>query len=110
MNMGMAAMEAAEKNERMIQNDIDAGHQPGCLISYPPPGGGYCDCGKFERGVSQYDLLAPATEGPIVNQDHPFYHFCRKCLNLGKVMLVAFIVEVAMFYPTHLLFHELGWL
>ena len=54
--------------------------------------------------------LALATEGPIVNRSHPFYHFCRKCINLVKVMLVAFVVEVLMFYPTHLLFHELGWL
>lgn len=54
--MGMAAYEAEEHRKEMEQRDIEAGHKPGCLISVSPgSGGGYCNCGKFERGVNEYD-------------------------------------------------------
>lgn len=41
---------------------------------------------------------------------HPFYHVCRKCINACKVFAIASIVELILFWPTHKLFHELGWL
>jgi len=41
---------------------------------------------------------------------HPFYHFCRKCLNGGKVLFIAVVVEAVTFWPTHYIFERLGWL
>jgi len=55
MNMGMAAYEAEEHRRQRIEDDMEVGHKPGCLISFPPPGGGYCNCGLYARGVSQHD-------------------------------------------------------
>lgn len=58
MNMGMAEMERQEHMAQMRENDIKAGHKPGCLISSSPAfGGGYCNCGLYPRGVSRYDPL-----------------------------------------------------
>ena len=57
MSMGWAEAERQEHQQQMLENDLKVGHKPGCKISYPPPDGGYCDCGLYERGVSQYDPL-----------------------------------------------------
>ena len=68
MSMGWAEAEREEHMEYMRQKDLEAGHKPDCLISIPPPSGGYCDCGIFERGVSIYDPLHPQnSESAIYN-------------------------------------------
>jgi hypothetical protein len=41
-------------------------------------------------------------------EDHPFYHLCRRCIGLTKVVAVAMLVEVITFYPTHELFKWIG--
>lgn len=45
MNMGTAAMEAEEHRQQMFEDDLKAGHKPGCGISYPNPG--RCTCGLY---------------------------------------------------------------
>lgn len=41
---------------------------------------------------------------------HPFWHVCSWCVSTGRVAIMAVIVELALFWPTHWIFHELGWL
>lgn len=47
-NMGMAEMERQENIDRMLREDAEAGHKPGCNISNP---GGLCTCGLYSYPV-----------------------------------------------------------
>lgn len=117
-NMGSALMEAQEHQQQMIDRDLEAGHKPGCLISTSPAyGGGFCNCGKFERGVSKYDPVHDEGITPIETEvlwGHPFWHICRKCASFGKIATVFLAADVASefitFMPIHRFFEWMGWI
>lgn len=36
--------------------------------------------------------------------------FLHRCMTGLRVVLISLVVEVALFWPTHWFFHEMGWL